>query len=279
MAIQTWSSRMNTSVPSPPWAAARERRRQRRGKHQDQQHADARNSSFPVGLVNPVAPPPTTTTVHGARSLSPHDHRRHRPHRPGRHGREPRAEHGDHGFTVAVYNRTTAKVDDFLDGPRPRARRSSARTASRSSSRLLKRPRKVMIMVKAGAPVDAVIDELVPLLEPGDIVIDGGNSLYTDTDAPRRGSWPRRGCSSSAPASPAARRARGRARRSCPAATPRPGRTSSRSSRRSPPRSHDGTPCCDWVGPGRRRATTSRWSTTASSTATCSSSGRGLRTC
>ena len=45
----------------------------------------------------------------------------------------------------------------------------------------LKRPRKAMIMVKAGAPVDAVIDQLVPLLEPGDLIIDGGNSLFTDT--------------------------------------------------------------------------------------------------
>ncbi len=62
-------------------------------------------------------------------------------------------------------------------------------------------------MVKAGGPTDAVIEELVPLLEPGDIVVDGGNAHFPDTDPPRGRTARRRACTSSAPASPAARRA------------------------------------------------------------------------
>src|SRR5271166_4504887 len=85
-----------------------------------------------------------------------------------------------HGFTVAVFNRTTSKVDAFLAG---RASGKSI-TGSHTVQELvaaLKRPRKIMIMVKAGAPVDEVIDELVPLLQPGDILIDGGNSHFPDS--------------------------------------------------------------------------------------------------
>jgi 6-phosphogluconate dehydrogenase len=85
-----------------------------------------------------------------------------------------------HGFTVAVFNRTTSKVDAFLAG---RARGKSIIGAHTVQELVtsLKRPRKIMMMVKAGAPVDEVIDELVPLLEPGDILIDGGNSHYPDS--------------------------------------------------------------------------------------------------
>jgi 6-phosphogluconate dehydrogenase len=85
-----------------------------------------------------------------------------------------------HGFRVAVFNRTTSKVDAFLAG---RARGKPI-VGAHSLSELvgtLARPRKIMIMVKAGAPVDEVIDELVPLLETGDILIDGGNSHFPDT--------------------------------------------------------------------------------------------------
>jgi len=85
-------------------------------------------------------------------------------------------------------------------------------------------PRRVMIMVKAGKPVDMVIDQLVPLLEKGDIIIDGGNSYWPDTQRPPR-ILPTKASCTSAPACPAARKARSKARRSCPAATPRPGRT------------------------------------------------------
>ena len=86
----------------------------------------------------------------------------------------------NHGFTVAVFNRTTSKVDEFLAG---RAAGKSI-TGTHSIEELcgsLKRPRRVMIMVKAGAVVEGVIESLLPYLEPGDVVIDGGNSQYPDS--------------------------------------------------------------------------------------------------
>lgn len=86
----------------------------------------------------------------------------------------------DHGFTVAVFNRTTEKVDRFLANEARGTRVLGAHSLEELVS-LLKRPRKVMMMVKAGPPVDEMIEQLVPLLEPGDILIDGGNSHFTDT--------------------------------------------------------------------------------------------------
>ncbi len=85
-----------------------------------------------------------------------------------------------HGYTVAVYNRTTAKVDEFVAG-RGRGKNVVGCHDVVHLVAALKRPRKIMIMVKAGPPVDAVIDQLTPILEPGDILIDGGNSYFPDT--------------------------------------------------------------------------------------------------
>ncbi len=84
------------------------------------------------------------------------------------------------GFTVAVYNRTTEKVDAFVDG-RARGKAVIGAHSIEELADSLNKPRKVMMMVKAGAPVDALIDALLPYLEPGDIIIDGGNSHYPDT--------------------------------------------------------------------------------------------------
>ena len=84
------------------------------------------------------------------------------------------------GFSVAVYNRTTAVTEKFASN-RAAGKRIVPTKTMEEFVGALSRPRKAMIMVKAGAPVDAVIDELVPLLEPGDLIIDGGNSLFTDT--------------------------------------------------------------------------------------------------
>jgi 6-phosphogluconate dehydrogenase len=88
------------------------------------------------------------------------------------------------GFSVAVFNRTTEVTDKFAAGRGKNKIIHPARTME-EFIRALKRPRKAMIMVKAGAPVDAVISQLAPLLEKGDVIIDGGNSLFTDTQ--RRG--------------------------------------------------------------------------------------------
>jgi 6-phosphogluconate dehydrogenase len=86
----------------------------------------------------------------------------------------------DHGYTVAVYNRTTSKVSDFTQGEA--AGREIIGTYSvEELISTLKRPRKIMIMVKAGWPVDAVIGQLLPLLDEGDIIIDGGNSHFPDS--------------------------------------------------------------------------------------------------
>ena len=86
----------------------------------------------------------------------------------------------DHGFTVVAYNRTTSKVDEFLSQEAKGTRILGAHSIPDLVAKL-KRPRRVMLMVKAGAPVDEFIGQLLPHLEPGDIVIDGGNSLYGDT--------------------------------------------------------------------------------------------------
>jgi len=85
------------------------------------------------------------------------------------------------GFSVAVYNRTWEKTQDFLDGPAKGKNFKAGKTEAEFCA-LLERPRKILVLVKAGKPVDLVIEALKPHLQPGDIVIDGGNSLYTDTE-------------------------------------------------------------------------------------------------
>ena len=86
------------------------------------------------------------------------------------------------GFCVAVYNRTVARVDEFVAG-RGRGKRFIATRSLQELVASLQRPRKILMLVKAGSAVDELIDQLLPLLEPGDILIDGGNSLFTDTIA------------------------------------------------------------------------------------------------
>jgi len=84
------------------------------------------------------------------------------------------------GFSVSVFNRTYAVTEKFAEG-RAKGKKIQAAKTLEEFVGSLARPRKAMIMVKAGGPVDAVIEQLVPLLEQGDIIIDGGNSLWTDT--------------------------------------------------------------------------------------------------
>ena len=84
------------------------------------------------------------------------------------------------GFTVACYNRTTSKVDDFLAG-RGKGKNFLGAHSIQELVGQLKTPRKVMLMVKAGAPVDEFIEQLIPHLQAGDIIIDGGNSHFPDT--------------------------------------------------------------------------------------------------
>ncbi|HKJ26155.1 MAG TPA: decarboxylating NADP(+)-dependent phosphogluconate dehydrogenase [Anaerolineales bacterium] len=86
----------------------------------------------------------------------------------------------DHGFTVGVFNRTTEKVTRFIEGE-AKGRNIIGTYSLEELVASLKKPRMVMLMVKAGWPVDASIEALVPLLEPGDIIIDGGNSHFPDS--------------------------------------------------------------------------------------------------
>ena len=85
-----------------------------------------------------------------------------------------------HGYTVAVFNRTTSKVDEFIHG-RGAGKKFVGTHSPQEFVASIKRPRKIMMLVKAGAAVDATILSVVEYLEPGDILIDGGNTHFTDT--------------------------------------------------------------------------------------------------
>jgi 6-phosphogluconate dehydrogenase len=84
------------------------------------------------------------------------------------------------GFPVSVFNRTVSKVDDFVNG-RAKGKKFFGAHSLEEFVGSLKTPRKIMMLVKAGTAVDEFIEHLLPLLEPGDIIIDGGNSHFTDT--------------------------------------------------------------------------------------------------
>src|SRR5688500_13524508 len=85
------------------------------------------------------------------------------------------------GYTVAVFNRTTSKVDDLLAG-RAKGKRFVGCHSLEELVKAVKTPRKIMMMVKAGQPVDDLMEQLIPLRSPGDVLIDGGNEHYTNTE-------------------------------------------------------------------------------------------------
>src|ERR1041384_968590 len=86
----------------------------------------------------------------------------------------------DRGFTVVAFNRTVSKVDDFLNKEAKGTKVIGAHSVEEMIGHL-KKPRRVMLMVKAGTAVDEFIEQLLPHLEPGNIIIDGGNSLFEDS--------------------------------------------------------------------------------------------------
>ena len=86
----------------------------------------------------------------------------------------------DHGYKVAVFNRTVSKVDEFINNEAKGTQVEGAHSIQELAG-MLKRPRRVMLMVKAGPTVDDMISQVLPYLEPGDIIIDGGNSHYPDS--------------------------------------------------------------------------------------------------
>jgi 6-phosphogluconate dehydrogenase len=116
---------------------------------------------------------------------------------------------GDHGFRVALWNRTEAKVADVIQRAGPNRRLIGTRTLEDFAA-ALGRPRRILLMIKAGAPVDEMLEELAPLLSPDDVVIDGGNSFFADTQR-REAAMRARGVRLVGWACPAARRARGTA--------------------------------------------------------------------
>jgi 6-phosphogluconate dehydrogenase len=85
------------------------------------------------------------------------------------------------GYKVAVYNRTTSKVDDFLNGPAKGGNFIGCHSLE-DLVQAVKAPRKIMMMVKAGQPVDDLMEQLIPLMSPGDVLIDGGNEFYANTE-------------------------------------------------------------------------------------------------
>jgi 6-phosphogluconate dehydrogenase len=121
-----------------------------------------------------------------------------------------------HGFPVAVYNRTDSKTTDFINGPA----KDKAIIGTFSYDEFadsLEKPRRIMLMVKAGPAVDAVIKDVKPYLEKGDILIDGGNSFYRNTE--RRTLSLKKDCITLALVSQAVRKGHCTAPASCPVAT------------------------------------------------------------
>ena len=87
----------------------------------------------------------------------------------------------DHGFPIAVYNRTAARTEAFAGGEEARSRPIVPCSSLADLVGALVRPRAIILMIQAGAATDEQIEGLVPLLEPGDVIVDGGNARYQDT--------------------------------------------------------------------------------------------------
>ena len=180
-----------------------------------------------------------------------------------------------HGYTVAVHNRSIAKTDALLADHGSEGNFVRSETI-REFLDALERPRRVLIMVKAGEATDAVINELADAMEPGDIIIDGGNALYTDTIR-REKAMRERGLHFVGAGISGGEEGPSTGPRSCRAG---PGSRMSRWARcwrRSPPTSK-GCRVARTSAP-TEPVTSSRWCTTVSSTPTCNSSARPTNCC
>ncbi len=154
----------------------------------------------------------------------------------------------DHGFRVAVYNRTVSKVDEFVRGEAA-GRPVVGCHSFQELAAALKRPRRVLLMVKAGPPVDQMIEHLLEVLEPGDIIIDGGNSYFRDTER-RLGRVAEKGLlyvgTGISGGEEGARHGPSIMPGGSPEAWPHIKDIFQAIAAKAP----DGSPCCDWVGPG-----------------------------
>ena len=153
----------------------------------------------------------------------------------------------NHGYTVAVFNRTTSRVDAFLADRAKGKPIVGAHTVQELVANL-KRPRKIMIMVKAGSPVDQVIDELVPLLEPGDVLIDGGNSHFPDSTRRTR-ALKEKGILFVGTGVSGGEEGALKGPSIMPGGNPDAWPLVKPIFQAIAARAPDGTPCCDWVGP------------------------------
>lgn len=151
------------------------------------------------------------------------------------------------GYTVAVYNRTVSKVDDFVQGKGKGKNILGAHSLEEFISSL-KKPRKIMLMVKAGVAVDEFMQKLFPLMDRGDIIIDGGNSFFADTIRRTRESEEKgflyigtgvSGGEEGALKGPAI----------MPGGSPEAWRHVKEIFQAIAAKAPDGTPCCDWIGP------------------------------
>ena len=157
----------------------------------------------------------------------------------------------DHGFKVAVFNRTVSKVDDFISHEAAGTQVVGAHSIEELVG-ALKKPRRVMLMVKAGDTVDEMIEQLTPHLETGDIIIDGGNSHYPDTNR-RTKRLAEKGIlfigTGVSGGEEGARHGPSIMPGGNPAAWPHVKEIFQAIAAKV----EDGTPCCDWVGEERRR--------------------------
>ena len=154
----------------------------------------------------------------------------------------------DHGFTVAVYNRTPAVTEAFLAGPAADAAIVPTTTLEELVA-AVERPRRIMLMVKAGRPVDLVIGQLLPLLDEGDVLIDGGNSLFTDT-ARRVAEVEAHGVAFVGAGVSGGEEGARTGPSIMPGGSPHAWPLVRDVLQAIAAKVADGTPCCDWVGPG-----------------------------
>ncbi|HAX80950.1 MAG TPA: phosphogluconate dehydrogenase (NADP(+)-dependent, decarboxylating), partial [Actinobacteria bacterium] len=154
----------------------------------------------------------------------------------------------DHGFRVAVYNRTAERTAEFLAGPAASTTIAGADTIAGLAAGL-SRPRRILLMVKAGTPVDEVVAELLPHLDPGDVVIDGGNSHYEDT-ARRVASLGASGVHFVGAGISGGEEGARHGPSIMPGGDPAAWPTVAPLLQGIAAKVTDGTPCCSWVGPG-----------------------------
>jgi len=154
----------------------------------------------------------------------------------------------DKGFQVAVYNRTPSKVTDFLEGP-ARGTRVVGATSLEELVNLLTRPRRLMLMVRAGTAVDELIEQLLPLLEDGDILVDGGNSHFKDTQR-RVAALKQRGVHFLGMGVSGGEEGARHGPSLMPGGSPEAWPAVQEIFQAIAARVEDGSPCCDWMGEG-----------------------------